>query len=194
MWVCLANGYYLFLITYFPLESLIRCHLPSPLYWNCALRNQQKPPLGQMERTRALFCCSTWARQPCYPFSFKPAQSLASLIPRDHSFPGEASILPGASFKAWHPSLDFIFSVLFLAYAPIFSCQHYLCHSQVHVSHPTSLSSQPASPSASEQFHLLICFTLAPETQQTTCPSHPPSEFTLPEFSPSSTIISSLNQ
>ena len=85
------------------------------------------------------------------------------------------SILSGSSSTAWHPSLDFIFSMLILAEAPILNCQRYLCHCQVHTSHTASLSSQPAAPSPSEWFHLFTCFILAPETQQTTCQGHLPS-------------------
>lgn len=127
--------------------------------------------------------------------SFIP-QFSASLIPCDPFFSQEVSILSGAFSKTWLLPLDLFFSKLILVWAPIFSCQHYLCKPQVHISHSClSLSSQPVFPSPAEQFHLLICFTLVLEAQQTTCQNHLlASKFTPPpEFSPSDTIISSLN-
>ena len=113
--VLLGSGYCLLLITHFSPQSPTVCHLPSPSIAT-ALRNQQKLPLGQMERTCFLFVAlpESFHTVNHLPLPFRPPQSLASLAPCDHFFSWEVLILSGTCSKAWLLSLDIIFSISIL--------------------------------------------------------------------------------
>ena len=143
-----ASGYYLFLIISFSLKSSLSCHLPSPLCGSCALRNPQRKKKNPSFRSNGKNFELFFAILP-RPFSFVAwhrlplhAASVSSLLDTLWSFLlRRVSIHSRSSSTAWRPPLDFIFSMLILAEAPILNCQCYLCHCQVCTSHTASLSS-----------------------------------------------------